>query len=262
MIYKEGRRFVMNMKKKIGICATLLAAVLCAVPQSAQAAGKIRRVDAYDPDGLHTFPNAGSALTVGDTVYVRFRLANVNWDETHVDPGYVNPWEFVYTGSLTGITSVDDALKLLSSKPRLGLWVSGQVREAECVNWPMGVASDWLADAMGGEKHYTDLIFKYTVQPGDIALPIQLARADGKGPASTAMDGNGGEQYYLKCDGEETLWKIVDSQTHSVTSDFRWGVSNLAEDPDFVGQQLIGWMNYCQPEENTDLDLNNAGVYV
>ena len=41
MIYKEGRRFVMNMKKKIGICATLLAAVLCAVPQSAQAAGKI-----------------------------------------------------------------------------------------------------------------------------------------------------------------------------------------------------------------------------
>ena len=252
----------MNMKKKIGICATLLAAVLCAVPQSAQAAGKIRRVDAYDPDGLHTFPNAGSALTVGDTVYVRFRLANVNWDETHADPGYVNPWEFVYTGSLTGITSVDDALKLLSSKPRLGLWVSGQVREAECVNWPMGVASDWLADAMGGEKHYTDLIFKYTVQPGDIALPIQLARADGKGPASTAMDGNGGEQYYLKCDGEETLWKIVDSQTHSVTSDFRWGVSNLAEDPDFVGQQLIGWMNYCQPEENTDLDLNNAGVYV
>ena len=32
MIYQEGRRSNMNMKKTIGICATLLAALLCAVP--------------------------------------------------------------------------------------------------------------------------------------------------------------------------------------------------------------------------------------
>ena len=261
MIYKEGRRFVMNMKKKIGICATLLAALLCAVPQSAQASGKIRSVDAYDPDGLHSFPNAGSALTVGDTVYVRFRLVNVEWDRTY-STDYENPWEFIYTGSLTGITSVDEAVSLLSNKPRLGLWVSGQVREAECVNWPMGVASDWLKDELEGKRHYTDLIFKYTVQPGDIALPLQLARADGTGPASTGVDATGGEPYYLKCNGEETLWKIVDHQTHSVTSDFRWGAADLSSDPDFSGEGLVGWEIVGADAENRDLDLNKAGVYV
>ena len=120
----------MNMKKTIGICATLLAALLCAVPQSAQATGKIRTVDVYDPDGLHSFPNAGSALTVGDKIRVRFRMVNVHWANTVANPSYTNPWEFLYMGSLTGNVDIDELLRQLSNKPRLGLWISGRVREA------------------------------------------------------------------------------------------------------------------------------------
>ena len=260
----------MNMKKTIGICATLLAALLCALPQSVQATGKIRAVDAYDPDGNHTFPNAGSALTVGDKIRIRFRMVNIHWNQTAASGStYENPWEFVYTGSLTGITTVDQALALMSNKPRLGLWISGQVREAECVNWPLGEASDWLKDdGMEGKRHYTDLIFEYTVQPGDIALPLQLARWDGKGPTSAGVDlTNGGEKIYLKCNGQETLWKMVDKQTHSVTNDFAWGPFNLPQDPDFSAEVPVPpmqsqWRNYGQPAENTDLDLSGAGVYI
>ena len=130
----------MNMKRKIGICATLLAALLFAVPQSAQASGKIRRVDVYDPSGLHTFPNHDGhdrPLTVGDTIYIRFRLANLEWGRTENDPSYTNPWKLVYTGSWPGIDDpnfVQKVADIAEAKPRLGLWISGGLREAECIS--------------------------------------------------------------------------------------------------------------------------------
>ncbi len=236
-----------------------LAALLCAVPQSAQATGKIRTVDVYDPDGLHSFPNADSALTVGDKVRVRFRMVNVHWANTVADSSYTNPWEFMYTGSLTGNVDIDELLRQLANKPRLGLWISGRVREAECVNWPMGIASDWLTDWLDGEQHYTDLIFEYTVQAGDIALPVQLANASGTGPVSASDPG----PYYLKCNGLDTLWKIVDQRTHSVTADFAFGPLNLYDDPDFAGEDLAKWGRVNTPTcENRDFDLSGEGVYV
>ena len=248
----------MNMKKTIGICATLLAALLCAVPQSAQAAGKIRSVDVYDPSGLHTFPNHDghdTPLTVGDTVYIRFRLANLVWGASETDPTYENPWSFVYP--TTGNETLDQLMQIAANKPRLGLWVSGGLREAECVNFPMGVASDWLTDtgAVQG-KHYTDLIFKYTVQAGDLALPLQLANASGDGPST------GSEGYYLKCNGQEVLWKIqATNLTGTVTADFMFGDGNLPDDPDFTGDNTVSWLG-VSGYENRDLDLYKAGAYI
>ena len=132
----------MNMKNKIGVCATLLTALLCAVPQSAQATGKIRAVDVYDPSDARTFPNPGDALKVGDEVYIRFRLVNLMWRATQDDHSFVNPWFFVFPESaLTGNETLDQLQQLAANKPRLGLWVNGEVREAECVNFPLGVAS-------------------------------------------------------------------------------------------------------------------------
>ena len=200
---------------------------------------------------------AGSALTVGDKIRVRFRMVNVQWANTVADPSYTNPWEFMYTGSLTGNVDIDELLRQLANKPRLGLWISGRVCEAECVNWPMGEASGWLADRLDGEQHYTDLIFEYTVQAGDLALPVQLANERGTGPAV------GEEKYYLKCNGLDTLWKMVDQRTHSVTNDFAFGPQNLYDDPDFAGEDLTKWRRVNTPDvENRDLDLSGAGVYV
>ena len=253
----------MNMKKTFGVCATLLTALLCAVPQSARAYGKIRAVDAYDPSGARAFPNPGDALKVGDEVYIRFRLINLMWGATHNDPSFVNPWFFVFPESaLTGNETLDQLQQLAANKPRLGLWVNGEVREAECVNFPLGVASDWLSDVLGGQKHYTDLIFKYTVEPGDLALPIQLADASGKGPADGSDSGNP-PSYYLKCNGQDVLWMLQSSNTTGkVTAEFAFGPDNLPQDDhDFDEENVLSW-NIAKDYENRDLDLTKAGVYV
>ena len=251
----------MNMKKKIGAFATIFAALLCALPQSAQAYGKIRSVDVYDPDGNRTFPNPNAPLTVGDTIYVRFRLANLMWAETTAattaGTSFSNPWYFAYTGTLTGNETLDELTRIASQKPRLGLWISGRVREAECVNFP-GVLTDWLANSLDGEMHYTELTFKYTIQAGDFALPVQLANASGTGPASGGM-----EPYYLKYEGQPIHWALQSTNTTGmVTSDFSFGPPYLYEDPDFPGDlskwETVAGMNV----EIRDLDLRGAGVYV
>ena len=255
----------MNMKKTIGICATFLAALLCAVPQSARATGKIRAVDAYDPGNVYTFPNISEPLKVGDKVRIRFRMVNLRWADTHSDSTVTDPWMFTYTGKLTGDETLNQLLQLAASKPRLGLWISGAVREAECVS-DLGVASDWLSEPeyLDGEKHYTDLEFEYTVQAGDLALPIMLANAAGTGPAN----GESAEGYYLKFENKESQWKIVDASTMSVTNDFAFGPANLRDDTDFTGDPLTGWTitvdssNPPDKKENRDLDLTQAGVYV
>ena len=257
----------MNMKKSIGVCVTLLAALLCAVPQSSaesvqpNAGGKIRAVEVEDPNGQHTFPNVGEGkrpMTVNETVYIRFHLVNLGWSNTVANAAYTDPWFFKYTGpSLTGDDAMDQKiLEKSANRPRLGLWVSGGVREAELVQFPLAGASDWLSDVLDGERHYTDLVFAYTVQPGDLALPIQLANASGTGPAT------GYEPYYLKCNSEDVPWILADSQTKSVYPAFAFGPSILNSDVDFAGDGLYRWNQVARERENTDLDLSKAGVYV
>jgi len=254
----------MNMKKTIGICATLLAALLCAVPQSAQATGKIRALDAYMLEGGQEvpFPMPGKTLTVGDTIYIRFRLANVQWSSATADTGYANPWEFRYTGTLTGNETLDELTQIAANKPRLGLWISGTVREAECINFPMGTASDWLSDVLGGQRHYTDLVFAYTVQAGDIALPVQLANASGTGPST------GAEPYYLKCNGQTVPWAIqATNENGLVTADFAFGPSNMPEDdPDFHWEStnagMASWLTAKNYETFELMDLIQEGVFV
>ena len=107
---------------------------------------------------------------------------------------------------------------------------------------------------MDNRRHYTDLVFEYTVQPGDLALPIQLANESGTGPA----DGKNG-QYYLKFENQETGWKMVDLLTGSVTNDFAFGSANPRDDPNFAGDSLTGWE---AADENRDLDLVQSGAYV
>ena len=158
-------------------------------------------------------------------------MANLQWNKTvETEGAFVNPWYFSWTGpSPTGNEQFDaQLLEQAKALPRLGLWVSGQVREAECVNFPMGSASDWLTDLLEGQQHYTDLIFKYTVQPGDLALPLLLANASGTGPA----DGSNPEGYYLKNNGQPTQWAISGVGTGGVVqAEFAFGPSNIMADP-------------------------------
>ena len=257
----------MNMKKTIGVCATLLAAFLCVVPQSAKATGKIRSVDVYSDPSNH-FPNVTTPLKSGAKVYVRFRLVNPCWAETQTaadggNPDLTYPWELMFTGTLTGNETMDQLIKLAAAKPRLGLWISGTVREAECVG-QLGTASDWPTDDNGNPfmpsdaKHYTDLVFMYEVKAGDLALPIQLANASGTGPAT------GEEPYYFKYEGQETQWRLECSTggVQRVVADFAFGPSNLDDGPVFHGTNLSSWETYAMGRENRDMTLIMTGAYI
>lgn len=234
----------------------LLVTLLCGVPNSVWAAGKIRSVDVYDSNGSHTFPNPDKALSAGETIYIRFRMVNLQWGQTSSDPSYTNPWQFYYTGTLTGDPELDWQILSAVNVPRLGLWVGGRLCEAECVRPQRPELSDWLANMLDGERHYTDLIFSYTIQPGDLALPIQLANASGTGPADVF-----GGPYYLKFYGGEVPVAIRDSKTQSVTADFAFGPPSLDMDPDFRNDDTSTWMLRARQYENRDLDLSRAGVY-
>ena len=259
----------MKMNKTIGFCATLLAALWCAVPQPVQAVGKIRKVEVVNADGNER-GGKDDPLKVGDTIRITFRLVNLGWGTSYTNTTYVNPWSFAYTGpSLADDPVMNEQIVANWQKmPCLGLWMggSGLVREAKLVK--DGSVFDppyWLADKIpnsdGEEKHYTDVVFEYTIQGGDLGLPIQLARADGKGPVGA------GDSYYLKCDGQTVPWTLKDS-TRTRTADFTFGPALLNEDPDFSGspgapEDLTSWYDYVQGRgyEAIDVDLTKAGVY-
>lgn len=251
----------MNMKKTFGVCATLLAALLCAVPQSAHAMGKIRSVDVYTlgEDGKPQ-DCSGRVLVRGETVYINFRLVNLGWGQTSADPSYTNVWQFIYPNAPVG-----SGMEWYANRPRLGLWMGGVLRKAELENMPGTASSFHINEWAAGECHYTDITFKYTVQAGDIALPILLANRDGTGPAT-----GDSPLYYLRCNSGEadtcTHWVLVDSKTWSNTNrldEFTFGPADLASDPDFASDDLTSWDPVvARGLDKMDADLNRAGVRV
>ena len=70
------------MKLAKGMLLAALAAWAVASPSPARATGKIRSVDVYDPDGVHSFPNPQAPLAAGDAFRVKFRLVNLGWAQT------------------------------------------------------------------------------------------------------------------------------------------------------------------------------------
>ena len=245
----------MNMKKKIGVFATLFAAVLCALPQSAQAQGKIRSIEirsSSDNGKTYKFPNYDDPLRVGDKISIIFHLANYGWTVTETtNPGdaIAYQWYFKYPG---GDSST-------ARKPQVGLWIGGRVREAE---YATSSLSDWTAEGALNGRHYTDLEFTYTVRAGDIALPIQLANVAGDGPA----DSSG---YYFKWND----WQLTNMKG-DVCTEFAFGPEKLTADTDFLpidgANYAANWRSEFdifgtedgQPRATLDIDLSEAGVYV
>ncbi len=74
-----------------------------------------------------------------------------------------------------------EAVAWTTSRPKIGIWVSGELRFAE------------LESVKRRDENLTDLIFAYQVRPGDFALPIRLAGADG----TMLTPNSSGSEYYL-----------------------------------------------------------------
>lgn len=109
-------------------------------------------------------PNGGvctaeTPITVGD-IYFMIRLYNPDYNATTRTAS--QKWKLHYSGS-SGVEDMDWA----TIRPGVGIIVSGQTKKAEFQE---------IVEDPDGLGRYSDIIFKYTVQPGDIALPIRLAK--------------------------------------------------------------------------------------
>ena len=144
----------------------------------------IYEIRACDVNGAAvTEPVASSTtpLKGGDTV--RFVIRTLNPEFDTLAGSATTHWQLNYIGLGTA------AADMISAPPAVGVVVNGQTRMAKYVKATYPTAYPF----------YTDFIFEYEVQPGDIALPIRLA-ADINGNAA----GTGTSVYWFNSD----LWEI------------------------------------------------------
>ena len=231
----------MKKSKKLGIVAAVLTALACALPNVARGAGDIWSIEPYQD--METVDRDFSTtkeqpLSVGDVFKIRVRLLNRNWAMTVGDASYSRPWTFKYVGTPGGETLAQ--MKM----PKLGVWVSGKLKFAELDGTPTPAASETSPD----RYFFTDLIFKYTVQAGDLALPIKLANPMGNGPIeANAMIS--GEYYLMWGRGPAYLedWQLVnaDGETCSLT---------------FTDQQANPPLT--PPMPNMTWDFSNPSIYI
>ena len=156
----------MNMMKNLKKSVKLAVATL-ALPLAASAAdGNIFSIHPLAKD-METIlspltMSAAPTLEGGDTALFAVRL------QKNAVGG--NPLRVVHNPMSLSPESLD----WLQNPPRIGIFVSGEHR------WATYVTQRPVGGDAGGEVFYTDLIFSYTVQPGDFELPIRLSDVNGK----------------------------------------------------------------------------------
>ena len=145
----------LNMKKTILPILTLAATLACG--SAAAAEGDIWQIWPCDRYGQNITSPSGSpedTVAAGSNIYFKVRLVSKGDDYT--------PYHIAGTGATSTNTSINP--------PRICLYVSGQPTFA-----------DYIGEIEYG-AHFTDVIFRYTPQVGDYAMPVKLGTATG--PAS------------------------------------------------------------------------------
>ena len=116
-------------------------------------------------NGGKTYPNEDTPHVINETVTIRVRLVNAEYDGNTV-------YDWFSTSSIA---------------PELGLSVGGGYRWARLVTCTSTV-NTVTGTTQRPHLYYTDLLFEYTVKPGDLALPMKLLNSNWK-PA--VLDGAG-----------------------------------------------------------------------
>ncbi len=103
-------------------------------------------------------------LSAGETIYFKLRLGLT---QEKMAAG-AKPWRLVYNTDLFGS---ETTAVLMGNLPEIGLWTTGD-------SDPNRVAYaklDYELTTPSEDGVFTDLVFAYTIQPGDYAMPIRLA---------------------------------------------------------------------------------------
>ena len=230
----------MKTNNKLGFIAAALTALACALPGVARAAGDIWSIEPYqDAETVSRdfSTTKEQPLSVGDVFKIRVRLLNRYSDSTLMDDANSCPWTFKYVGTPGG-----EALAQMHM-PKLGVWVSGMLKYAVLDGTPKSATPETI------DRHvFTDVIFKYTVEAGDLALPIKLANPDGTGPIEVNADISG--QYFLK-DGRGVAF-LEDWQLQNASND----VASLTFTDEIANPPLT------PPLPNTSWDFTNPPIYI
>ena len=224
-----------------------IASAMSLLATTAQA-GDIRSIDPCDQYG-YVIENGSMAqpYTAGQTAYFRIRLENMNsresW-ETKDTTKLSNPWRFQYTG-----VGLDSALEWAINPPKVGVYVSGQLRGATVVSALPPADKGW----------YTDVLCSDTVRPGDLALPMTLANQAGK-----EMGDGSASEYYLDTIPRSGAWRLMSYERESAstwdtvvatnTCTFKYGETKFFNVNASAASEMTEW--------TTDYALKQAGLYL
>ena len=194
----------------------LAAAALAVAPMSAQA-GDIYSIEPVWGDETSGRADTGDCsenpLTLGEQATFIFRLydSGVQSNPT-VRNDTSNFWRLNYKGA--GSVTLAE---LSGALPKIGVYVSGRMKFADIVD---------VSATKGYEGNFSDIKCRYTVEGGDIALPLTLADSNGNeiGSADTSAT------YYFLNPYE--WWAIEDKNGNPVSLSFgSESVAGLAPKP-------------------------------
>ncbi len=188
---------------KMKFLTSVLAAAFAGIA-SATTIPSIYEIRAWDNEtqtaGAEPYVTSqAEALVGGETFYFAVRLLNPDFAVNRINSTTYWKWKWY---DATGIYSESTAV---AARPAgIGIVVNGRTESAQIVDIRPGSA---------GYTYYTDIICKYTVKEGDIALPVRLA----KNGAGEPVDG-GDAIYFVNGYDSSTSqgWKIVSTADESV----------------------------------------------
>ena len=219
--------------------------------------GDIVDIRAVDTDTMKFGSrNTGSAelcspsnpLVSGEDLYIRVRMAVTNYYQASRGVEEPKTWYFA-DGALSGSSLY---------RPKLGLRIGDRTVYAELSDfgpytWQKSgeLRTDDAGNPNLGFRYFTDFYFVYTVQPGDLGLPVKLANSSGTGDAdSTDTDS---EYCLLNCSSDGSSYYVLRNSDGDVAK--FWYGSELF-DPDLWPTGVPG----DGPIRNYDLFAEGACV--
>ena len=191
------------MTKRLAVFA--FAALAAFGAQAVEGEGDIRSVEAvYNLSAGYTYPNDVSPHKVGETFFILVRLLN----EDHRNPTTNHQWQIVQSANGVAIGNAQASVFW----PGLRIAIGSQIRTADFSSTgPNGEMSGPNLEC----PYYTDFYFKYTVQEGELGLPVRLVNSKEQIINSATISGS----YSLKFVNVNTLnnsngyyWNLVNDK--------------------------------------------------
>ncbi|MBR2839552.1 MAG: LamG domain-containing protein [Kiritimatiellae bacterium] len=192
---------------------------------------------------------ASNPLVTGDKLYIRVRMLVSNWAMVKATHGSTEPKTWYFADGALGSSML--------YTPKLGIMIGDRVAYAEYSDygyyaWQKSgkLETDDVGNDNSTWKYYTDFYFCYTVQPGDLGLPVKLTNSTGTGAASSVDTDTG--YFLLNCNSDGTDHYVLQNED-GVKANFWYGPEVVEADwPDGIPGDV--------PLRNYDLEAEGAFV--